>query len=275
MKKLILLSIFSILGLSLETFSQGDLLVTPSRVVFDNRKLKQEISIVNKGKDSATYSISFVQKHMLEDGSFFNIDNPKEGQMYSDPYLRIFPRTVTLSPGEPQVIMVQYTRKSDMLAGEYRSHLYFRAEKSNKPLGLEDIASNSKEISVMLSPVYGMSIPIIIRSGDVKVSSTISNMKMEVGKDKKEYIDFTINRVGNISLYGDIRVEFKPNNGKAFEVGNLNSVGVYTDIDKRNINLKLDNNSGKLLTKGKLKVQYFNNSEAKQVLYSESIINVK
>src|SRR5664279_5625965 len=108
-----------ILGLSYPCLAKGDLLITPSRVVFEGNKQKEEISLVNMGKDTATYSISFVQKNMREDGSFVLIEKPDSGQMFAEPYLRIFPRTVTLAPGEPQVIIVQFRRKPGMADGEY------------------------------------------------------------------------------------------------------------------------------------------------------------
>ena len=125
MKKLLLLSLIPIFGFGFQSMAQGDLIVSPARIVFDNKKQTQELNIVNIGKDTAVYTISFVQKNMQEDGSFVNIEKPDAGQMFADPYIRIFPHTVKLAPGKPQVIKLQYTRKSDMADGEYRSHLYF------------------------------------------------------------------------------------------------------------------------------------------------------
>lgn len=38
--------------------AQGDLLITPRRVVFEGNKRSTDISLANIGKDTATYSIS-------------------------------------------------------------------------------------------------------------------------------------------------------------------------------------------------------------------------
>ena len=68
-KKIFVTMIF--LGiLSFDTLAQGDLIITPNRVVFEGRKLKEELNLVNTGKEIATYSVSFVQRRMHEDGSF-------------------------------------------------------------------------------------------------------------------------------------------------------------------------------------------------------------
>ena len=102
MKRIVWIILISTLGLCYSSQAQGDLLITPSRVVFEGNKQKEEVSLVNMGKDTATYSISFIQYNMKEDGSFVLIDKPDSGQMFAEPYLRIFPRQVTLAPGEPR-----------------------------------------------------------------------------------------------------------------------------------------------------------------------------
>jgi len=267
--------LISLVGLSLNSFAQGDLLITPSRIVFDGKQQKKEINLVNTGKDTAIYSISFVEKKMKEDGSFENTGNEESGLMFAEPYIRVFPRTVTLAPGEAQVIMLQCKRKKDMLAGEYRSHLYFRAEKDSKPLGMENTTIDSKLMSVQLTPIYGLTIPVIIRSGKVNGISTLSNLKLGTKKDNEQFLKLTINRTGNISTYGNITVEFIPASGKPYQVAAVNGVGVYTNINKRNMDIKLDESSGKSLSGGKLKVQYINNVNNKPVLYAESILDIK
>ncbi len=264
----------SILGLNNYSFAQGDLLVTPTRVVFEGKKQKESLNLVNMGKDSATYSISFIQYNMKEDGSFIKIEKPDSGQMFAEPYLRIFPRKVTLAPGEPQVIMLQCRRSGAMLAGEYRSHLYFRAEKNTKPLEVKS-ANDSTQLSVQLVPIFGISIPIIIRSGAVNVSSTLSNLKLEIQQGVMQTLQFTLNRTGNISIYGDIKVQYIPTQGKPYEICSLNGVGVYTNINKRNIIIKLNNTSNKSFTSGKLKVQYVSNGEKKRIVYAEGELEIR
>ena len=271
MKAKHLILFLSMVILNFNLIAQGDLLITPKRVVFEGNKQKEEISLVNIGKDSATYSVSFIQKDMREDGSFVTVVNPAEAQMVADPYLRIFPRKVTLAPGEAQVIMLQCRRKPDMKAGEYRSHLYFRAEKNNTPLGMTNTKDDTTQVSVKLIPVFGVSIPVIIRSGDVKVISAISNVKLESG-DNQAKINLTLNRTGNISTYGDIKVEFVPEKGKSVVVGSLKGIGVYTSIARRNISFELSNNQGVSLKNGKLRVLYTSQDGSKYEVFAESQI---
>ncbi len=272
MKKIFL--VICLIFYSTLSIAQGDLMVTPTRVVFEGNKQKEELNLANMGNEIATYSISFVQKNMKEDGSFENLEQLDSLQFYADSYLRIFPRTVTLSPGESQSVIIQFRRKPSMQAGEYRSHLFFRSEKDYTPLGQNESKIDSTMLSVSITPIFGMSIPVIIRTGDVSVSSSISNTNLETLQDNSQNVLFTINRMGNISLYGDIKVLFTPEQGSPFEVGVLNGVGVYTNIDKRNMKIRISNPKGGKLPHGKLKITYTNKNEGKSVIYSESVLDI-
>ncbi len=274
MNRIFFLILVSIFGLNLLALAQGDLLVTPTRIVFEGNLQKEEINLVNIGKDTATYTISFVQYNMMEDGRFIAIDKPDSGQMFADPYLRIFPRKVTLAPREPQVIVMQCRRKSDMLAGEYRSHLYFRAEKDLNPIGMKTVPKDSTRLNVSLIPVYGLSIPIIIRSGEVSVSTELSDLQLAKSVEGGYNLTLSINRSGNISVYGDLIVQYVPNQGNPVEIGSVKGVGVYTNLNKRNITMKLNTIPGIELNSGKLKVQYTSNGSNARVVYSEKEIDI-
>ena len=128
---------------SIKSTAQGDLLVFPKRLVFDGTKKSQSVNLSNNGSDTARYTISFIQIRMKEDGGFENITQPDPNQYFADPYLRIFPRSVVLGPGESQVIKVQLQKTEQMAPGEYRSHLYFRAIPNAKPLGEKEIIRDS------------------------------------------------------------------------------------------------------------------------------------
>ena len=101
--------------------AQGNLLVTPRRVVFEGTKRSVDLNLANIGQDTATYAISLIQIRMKEDGSFETISTPDPGQNFADQNLRFFPRSVTLPPNEAQVVKVQLLRTNQLTPGEYRS----------------------------------------------------------------------------------------------------------------------------------------------------------
>lgn len=230
---------------------------------------KEILNLSNIGKDTTTYSISLIHYIMHENGDFKVVENPDSTLKVATPYLRIFPRRVTLAPGESQNIMLQCRRSANMKVGEYRSHLYFRSEKNYTPLGVKD-SSKDSGISVRLIPIYGITIPVIVRTGETSTGATLSNLRVEQRNYAMQNLLFTINRLGNISTYGDIRVEFIPKQGKSYEIGLARGVGVYTCISRRNVALQLKVPEGLALKEGKLKVQYLCAEDGKHNVYAES-----
>jgi hypothetical protein len=273
MKNRFLFLILIILGCSnVKIYAQGDLLITPNRLIFEGRERKEVLNLLNTGKETTTFTVSFVQRRMNEDGSFTVITAPDPGQMFADPYLRIYPRQVTLLPGEAQVIMLQLRRKSDMKTGEYRSHLYFRSEKNYAALGNEK-EKTSKAVSVELIPVFGISIPIIIRSGEVNGIATLEDLKLQNQQDAQ--FTFTLNRKGNSSIYGDFTVEYFPVKGKSYIIGAKKGVAIYTTISKRYISIKLNKTLGMNLNKGMLKLKFASRREnGKQEVYATEVLQL-
>lgn len=212
---------------------------------------------------------------MNEDGSFTIIEKPDSGQMFADPYLRVFPRKVTLAPREPQVLALQCRRRSDMVPGEYRSHLYFRSEKNNNPLGSDKTQDDTTVLKVQLTPIFGISIPIIIRSGEVVAKASLSELKLDLQQDTIPYLKLTLNRTGNASIYGNVTIDYIPVKGKPYEIGALNGVGVYTNVGKRFISIKLNKTPGMTLKNGKLKVRYTSPDDSKYVIYTETEMELK
>jgi len=54
--------------LPVNTVAQGNLLVTPRRIVFDGTKRSIDLNLANIGQDTATYAITLVQMRMKYDG---------------------------------------------------------------------------------------------------------------------------------------------------------------------------------------------------------------
>jgi P pilus assembly chaperone PapD len=255
---LVVLTITLSVLLSLRTSAQGNLLVTPKRLIFDGSKRAEELNLANTGKDSATYVISFIQLRMKEDGSVENITQPDSAQLFADKNLRFFPRMVTLGPGEAQTVKVQLTKTNELKPGEYRSHLYFRAIPNEKPLGEPSVVKDST-ISVRLVPIFGISIPAIIRVGeaDTKVSFAQVGFQME---NETPTVEMTFNRAGNMSVYGDVSVEYVSTQGKVTRVGGVKGLALYTPNSTRHFRLSLNPTPSIDFHTGKLRIVYADQS---------------
>jgi len=250
--------------------AQGNLMITPRRVVFEGQKKTQELNLANTGKDTARYLISMLEIRMKADGTFEQISVPDSGQHFASNYVRFFPRSVVLGPGEAQTVKIQVVKQSQLLAGEYRSHIYFRAIPAERPLGETEIPKDTTGISVHLIPIFGISIPVIIRMGESLSQVSLSDLSFEMLNDTMPVLNMVFNRTGNFSVYGDIRIDIITRSGKIKQVGEIKGIAVYTPTSSRRIKVTLDKIAGIDYKSGKLHVQYTTSSDAKPAKIAEA-----
>jgi hypothetical protein len=235
--------------------AQGNLLLLPGRVIFEGAKRYEELNLGNTGKDTARYVISLMHIRMKEDGGFEEINQPDSGENFADKFIRFFPHSVVLGPGESQVVKIKLTKINELAPGEYRSHLYFRAIPDNLPLGEDENATDSG-ISVHLIPIFGISIPVIIRVGASSTQVKLSDLSMQMAEDTIPTLDMTFRRTGNMSVYGDISIYYTSANGKTVPVGTAKGIAVYTPNQARKFRMALDKKSDINYHSGKLSVFY-------------------
>lgn len=249
-KSFILFSCCMLLS-SAGVLAQGDLMILPKRLVFDGNERSKEINLVNTGSETATYGISLINYRMTEEGDFQEVTVPDEGQRFADGFLRFYPRQVTLGPREAQTVRIQVTRTGNMTPGEYRSHIYFRAIEDQTALGTETQQEDQDGISINIRAVFGISIPTIIRNGQSTTSVELSDLNLDTTGDTP-VLTTTINRTGNMSVYGALEVVHMAPGGTSTVVGGVKGLSVYTPNARRIFSLPLQAeginfNTGKLI----------------------------
>jgi hypothetical protein len=260
---------------STDSYAQGNLLITPRRVVFEGTKRSMDLNLANTGKDTATYAISLIQIRMKEDGGFETITDADPDQRFADKNIRFFPRSVTLGPNEGQIVKVQVSRSNELSPGEYRSHFYIRAVPKIKPLGEETAVKDTTSISVQLTPIFGITIPIIIRIGESDAKVTISDLGLNIVNDTIPNLSLLFNRTGNMSVYGDLAVDHISTQGKITRVGVANGVAVYTPNTIRRFQFNLNKVPGVDFKTGTLRVIYSAPSDVKPIRYAEAELTLQ
>jgi len=193
---------------------------------------------------------------MREDGSFEQMDAADSSGNFADKYVRFFPRSVVLGPNEAQSVRIQLRRPSQIPPGEYRSHLYFRAVPDENPLGDKTGKADSSEVAVRLVPVFGISVPVIIRVGKSNTEVSITASSIEMADTDTRLLKMTLNRKGNMSVYGNITVAHISPKGKVTEVAAIRGLAVYTPNSARQMKIALDNTRGVDYSNGKLHIVY-------------------
>lgn len=211
----------------------GDLLVAPTRLVLDGHK-GAEVILNNIGDEPATYRISVEFRRMTESGSLVDVTTPSAADQKAQDMIVFSPRKVTLAPHEPQAIRIAARPPQGLPDGEYRVHMLFRAIPPATPV-VQASDEKPKGVQFKLTPIYGVTIPVIVRLGNLQASAGIANVQLEQ-KDGATAVGLDVTRAGSRSTYGEVRV-FKAGNKTPIAV--QKGVAVYTEIGKRHVSVPI------------------------------------
>jgi P pilus assembly chaperone PapD len=212
----------------------GDLLVAPTRIVLDGRK-GTEIILNNIGDEPATYRVSVEFRRMTPDGNLVDVTDANAEEKAAADMIVYAPRRVTLAPREPQSIRIAARPPQGLPDGEYRVHLLFRAIPPATPV-TASAAAEGKGLQLQLIPVYGVTIPVIVRLGNLEAKAGISNVELEKNGGKPA-ISLDLSRSGTRSTFGEVLV-LKP--GVKDPIATLKSVAIYTELGKRHVTIPVD-----------------------------------
>ena len=209
------------------TAGVGDLLVAPTRIVLNGSR-GTEIVLSNIGDEVATYRISVELRRMKEDGTLEDVAVANDKETTARDMILYAPRRVTIAPNEPQTIRISARAPQGLTDGEYRAHLLFRAVPPPRPA---TAPREVKGIAFELIPIYGVTIPVVIRMGNLQAQVGIANVQL-TRQDGKPAVALDLTRAGDRSVFGDVRV-FKP--GIKDPIAVQRGVAVYTEIGARHM----------------------------------------
>ncbi|MGD9663611.1 MAG: molecular chaperone [Novosphingobium sp.] len=223
---------------SAPAMAQGDLLIAPTRVILDGRRGEQ-IVLSNIGDKEATYRIGLELRRMNPDGSLSDVEpeNATDAEKAALDMVRYAPRRVTLPPSQPQSIRVNARPGPDLPDGEYRVHMSFNAIPDATPVTPEtsQASAASGGISIELIPIYGITIPLIVRKGRVEAVAGIDSPRIRQTAQGSE-LEVHLSRTGMASTYGELRV-IAP--GKSDPVFLARGIAIYPELEGRKLTFSL------------------------------------
>ena len=211
----------------------GDLLVAPTRLVLDGRK-GAEIILNNIGDEPATYRVSVEFRRMTEKGELVDVATPSASDKAAEDMIVYAPRKVMLAPHEPQAIRIAVRPPQGLPDGEYRVHMLFRAIPPATPV-VQPAGEKPKGVQFQLTPVYGVTIPVVIRLGNLEATAGIANVQLE-RRDSGAAVGLDLTRVGTRSTYGEVRV-LKA--GVKDPIALMKGIAVYTEVPQRHVTVPL------------------------------------
>lgn len=212
--------------------AQGDLLIAPTRLVLDGGR-GGEVILSNVGSEEATYRVALELRRMTPGGELVPVAeaDATPAEKAALEMIRYAPRRVTLPPDEPQAIRISARPGAELPDGEYRVHLSFAALPKVRPVAAAE-ADDAPEggFTVNLVPIYGITMPIIVRKGRLEVTAALANPRLAPGEGGATTFAVDITRSGGASVYGDLLVYRQGSNEPLFVA---RGIGVYPEIASR------------------------------------------
>lgn len=249
MKRVLLGLALLCVGISVSTPKQvlaqggGDLVVSPTRIVFESRTRSAKVTLANRGSATSTFRISLIDMSMDDNGQMREAGPDDKNLSSAKSLIRFAPRQIDIAPGGTQVVRLSLRKPAKLADGEYRSHMFFRAvptEGAGRNV-TDDTPLEKGELRIQLIPIYGITIPVIVRNGQLIADAGLINMNMQdATADQPQKLAIELTRNGSKSTFGDVVAAYRPaGGGDEIIVGRISRLAVYTPNAKRRVVMTL------------------------------------
>nr|MBI1231016.1 hypothetical protein [Cytophagales bacterium] len=249
----------------------ANILITPTRVVFEERDRFQSLTLVNNSGKTRTYNIEWVFFKMLDgtNGSYEELDAPFSDFNLSK-HVVFSPRRVTLAPGASQKVRLALRRPPEIAPGDYHAHLKFFLD-ANAP---EDIIVREQEnqqkrgTSAAVSINVSYSIPVFLTVGQPDVQAKMGDLKLERNEESGNlHAKFSVERLGGpYTLHGYAEVFHVAPDGTQTLVGELTNGHIFPEATSRSYDVAIPND---FPSSGNLRVILRHYDKSKDLIYAE------
>jgi hypothetical protein len=216
--------------------AQASLMITPTRVVLDERNRTVELTLVNSSTEQHTYRLGFIEQKQTESGGYVALPTVTPEDRIASPMLRFSPRQVTIEPGKYQRIRIRVNMPADLADGEYLSHLKLSVVAPNRDVGEND-GQETKRMSISMRLNLSYTLPVIVRKGPMSIDTAISRIDLDSATNE---LLVRLTRKGLQSSFGGLVVEMQEYAGAPVTlVGQLNNVALFSSVEYRDLRVKL------------------------------------
>lgn len=246
----------------------GDLIVTPTRILLDDKGRSGDITLVNRGLQPIRYRLSLVDMAMDEQGALRRVPSTPNSAASA---LRLSPREILLQPGAAQRIKILVTFPRDMAEGELRSHLAF--EPIATPRAPHPSISDASGIRLSFEVRSVVTIPVIAQHGSLTATAALDQVELH-HQPGEPAISFRLARNGNRTIRGDLTVTFKPDGkGAPVVLARVTGLPVYFPNSRRTMRVRLER-SHRGLGKGRVEVVFAEPSRVKGAAIARAAVDV-
>ena len=259
-----------------ESFAGSQLTVIPKRIVFSKNMRSAQVTIINSGDETGTFRISLNNKRMSPAGRLEDAKSAGPEDRFADKIIRFSPRQVVLDPGKSQIVRLGLRKPSGLEDGEYRSHMLFSAIPIESGKSIKESVKPTSGLTISLTAIVGISIPIIIRHGETLAEVAIVSANLVPRKENEDnpHIMVEFERRGNRSVYGDILAEYITDKGERKIVAQIGGIAVYTPGEKRSLKIPIVVPPDVELRSGHIQVLYRSPADQGGKVMAQAQVNI-
>lgn len=251
----------------------ANLLINPTRVDFHSDTRTVDVTLINTSSNTNTYRLEWVEKKVTETGGYENLTPAQVGSLpIASKMLRVSPRQVTLKPNERQTIKVAIRRPQGLAAGEYRSHLMFRALAPANDNGLNE---SNQAPSLKFNIVLNFAIPVVVTQGTPQYNLALNNASISYDPMQKlGEVNLSMSRSGTNSVIGNLNAYWTPTGGKETLIAKLGDYNAWPEA--KNTTVKLGwIGTGFAKSDGKLRIVYEGTKSFRGKTFFDKTIEIK
>jgi len=248
--------------------AHANLLISPTRIAFDERQRVAQVIIINNSDEYKTYRLAWEEKKAKPVGGYTRLESETPHPTALSTMVRMSPSQVRLAPGKRQIVKLALRKPQNLVEQEYRSHLLFQA--------LPNESKSQREgqgMGIKIDLILSYSIPVILRQGTSLPEVNIQSVSLDKSDDKKSLL-MTIAREGKYSSFGKVEVFYKANNrNEEVTVAMVNDYSIYPEVSLGKLALNIFDPAA-ITSPGKLRIVYSGLKEYRGQVFAEKVVNI-
>lgn len=250
----------------------ANLLINPTRTEFSPSARTADVTLINTSKVTTTYRLAWAEKKAKTNGGYEDLTAAEAANFpIASKMLRFSPKQVTLKAGERQTVKLAIRRPQNLTAGEYRSHLLFKAlPPTNAEEGLDPNAS-----ATAINLVVSFAIPVVIQQGALNYQMTMNDAHINYNPSKKDgSVAVNISRSGQHSVIGNINAYWTPNGGSERLIAKAGEYNLWPEVSSTTATLSWVG-ADFAVSDGKLRIVYEGVKSFRGKTFFDKTITVK
>ncbi len=215
--------------------AKASILITPTRVVFEDRDRFGVVTLVNNGDETTSYKMEWKFFEMQETGPAYKETTGVLTDFDLSKHIIFSPKRVTLAPGASQKIRLALRRPESIPEGDYHIHLGFMSVPNEADTEIKKIDNNAAKAGAAVKINVSYTIPVILRVGEPRIDTVIEDISFTRNqKTGMLQVAVPVARVGlPYSILGHLMLYHIDKNGNQERVGEISNAHIFPEVDKR------------------------------------------